>query len=49
MDLEKYILLHYQFFMTSELDAEKHKILQRIAEEFTLNLNLDVSVDIKLN
>ena len=36
-------------FMPPELDYQKYQILQRIAEECPLKLNLDASIDIKLN
>ena len=35
--------------MPSELDSEKYKILKRIAEECPVKLNLEESVDIKMN
>ena len=41
--------LELEIFMPSELDTEKYKILQRIAEECPVKLNLERSVDIKLN
>ena len=41
--------LALEIFMPSELDTEKYKILQRIAEECPVKLNLERSVDIKLN
>ena len=41
--------LALEIFMPSELDSEKYKILQRSAEECPVNLNLEGSVDIKLN
>ena len=41
--------LALEIFMPSELDSEKYKILQRSAEECPVKLNLQESVDIKLN
>tara|TARA_Y100001968_G_scaffold170609_1_gene156072 strand:+ start:475 stop:861 length:387 start_codon:yes stop_codon:yes gene_type:complete len=41
--------LELEIFMTSELDSEKYKILQRTAEECPVKINLEGSVDIKLN
>ena len=41
--------LGIEIFMPSELDSEKYKILQRAAEECPVKLNLESSVDIKLN
>ena len=41
--------LSLEIFMPSELDSEKYKILQRTAEECPVKLNLEDSVDIKLN
>ena len=41
--------LALDIFMPSELDYEKYKILQRTAEECPVKLNLEGSVDIKLN
>ena len=41
--------LELEIFMPSELDSEKYKILQRSAEECPVKLNLEGSVDIKLN
>ena len=38
-----------EIFMPTELDNEKYKILQRIAEDCPVKLNLECSVDIKLN
>ena len=38
-----------EIFMPSELDSEKYKILQRTAEDCPVKLNLEGSVDIKLN
>ncbi len=38
-----------ELFMQSELDSEKYKILQRTAEDCPVKLNLEDSVDIKLN
>ena len=41
--------LSLEILMPSELDSEKYKVLQRIAEECPVKLNLEESVDIKLN
>ena len=41
--------LALEILMPSELDSEKYKVLQRIAEECPVKLNLEESVDIKLN
>ncbi|WP_413678471.1 OsmC family protein [Prochlorococcus sp. MIT 0916] len=41
--------LELEIFMPSELDTEKYKILQRIAEDCPVKLSLERSVDIKLN
>ena len=41
--------LAIEIFMPDELDTEKYKILQRIAEECPVKLNLERSVDIELN
>ena len=41
--------LALDIFMPSELDSEKYKILQRTAEDCPVKLNLEDSVDIKLN
>ena len=41
--------LELQIFMPSELDTEKYKVLQRIAQDCPVKLNLERSVDIKLN
>ncbi len=38
-----------EIFMPDELDSEKYKILQRIAEDCPVKHNLEGSVDIKLN
>ena len=38
-----------EIFMPSELDCQKYKILQRTAEDCPVKLNLEDSVDIKLN
>ena len=38
-----------EIFMSSELDSRKYKILQRTAEDCPVKLNLQSSVDIKLN
>ena len=41
--------LELQIFMPSEIDTERYKILQRTAEDCPVKLNLERSVDIKLN
>ena len=41
--------LELEIFMPSHLDHEKYLILQRTAEECPVKLNLEESVDIKLN
>ena len=41
--------LALEIFMPSELDSGKYKILQSSAEECPVKLNLEGSVDIKLN
>ena len=41
--------LALEIFMPSELDSEKYKILQRTADDCPVKLNLEDSVDIKLN
>ena len=41
--------LALEIFMPSKLDYKKYKILQRTAEDFPVKLNLQDSVDIKLN
>ena len=38
-----------EIFMPSELDSQKYKILQTIAEDCPVKLNLEGSVNIKLN
>ena len=38
-----------EIFMPFELDYQKYKILQRTAEDCPVKLNLEASVDIKLN
>ena len=38
-----------EIFMPSELDSKKYKILQSAAENCPVKLNLEESVDIKLN
>ncbi len=38
-----------EIFMPSELDSYKYKILQRVAKDCPVKLNLESSVDIKLN
>ena len=38
-----------EIFMPSELDSQKYKILQSVAAECPVKLNLEESVDIKLN
>ena len=35
--------------MPSDLDSQKYKVLQRIAADCPVKLNLENSVDIKLN
>ena len=41
--------LALEIFMPFELDYQKYKILQRTAEDCPVKLNLEDSVDIKLN
>ena len=41
--------LALEIFMPSALDSEQYKILQRTAEDCPVKLNLEDSVDIKLN
>ena len=41
--------LALEIFMPPELDSERYKLLQRSAEECPVKLNLEDSVDIKLN
>ena len=41
--------LALDIFMPSELDSEKYKILHRSAEDCPVKLNLEGSVEIKLN
>ncbi len=41
--------LRLEIFMPSEIDAEKYKILQRIAEDCPVKLNLESCMDLKLN
>ena len=41
--------LALDIFMPSELDSQKYKILQRIAEDCPVKLNLEDSMDIKLS
>ncbi len=41
--------LELEIFMPSEIDYEKYKILQRTAEKCPVKLNLECSIDIKLN
>tara|TARA_B100001113_G_scaffold284691_1_gene239930 strand:+ start:265 stop:507 length:243 start_codon:yes stop_codon:yes gene_type:complete len=41
--------LGLEIFMPSELDSQKYKILQRTAEGCPVKLNLEESIDIKLN
>ena len=41
--------LGLEIFMPSELDSQKYKILQRTAEECPVKLNLEESIEIKLN
>ncbi|WP_257473424.1 OsmC family protein [Prochlorococcus marinus] len=38
-----------EIFMSLEIDLEKYKILQHIAEECPVKLNLEECVDIELN
>ncbi len=38
-----------EIYMPSELDSQKYKVLQRIAEVCPVKLNLEESVDIELN
>ena len=38
-----------EIFMSSNLDSQKYKILQRKAEECPVKLNLENSVDIEMN
>ena len=38
-----------EIFMPSELDSQKIKVLQSIAEECPVKLNLEVSIDIHMN
>ena len=38
-----------EIYMPSGLDPQKYKILQRVAEDCPVKLNLEESVDIKLN
>ena len=37
-----------EIFMPSDLDSQKYKILQNIAEDCPVKLNLECSIDIKL-
>ncbi len=41
--------LELEIFMPSELDSRRYKILQRTAEQCPVKLNLETSIDIKLN
>ena len=41
--------LALEIFMPSDLDSQKYKILQKIAEECPVKLNLESSIDILLN
>ena len=41
--------LSLEIFMPSRLDFQKYKILQRTAEDCPVKLNLEASVEIKLN
>ncbi len=41
--------LSLEIFMPFELDSKKFKILKRVAEDCPVKLNLDTSVDIKMN
>ena len=38
-----------EIYIPSEIDSQKYKILQKIAETCPVKLNLECSVDIKLN
>ena len=38
-----------EIYMPPEIDSQKYKILQRTAEDCPVKLNLQCSVDIKLN
>ena len=38
-----------EIYMPSEIDSQKYKILQRTAEDCPVKLNLESSLDIKLN
>ena len=38
-----------EIYMPSEIDSQKYQILQRTAEDCPVKLNLESSVDIKLN
>ena len=38
-----------EIFMPSNLASEKYKVLQRIAEDCPVKLNLEESIDIELN
>ena len=42
-------ILVLEIFMSSELDSHKYKILQKIADECPVKLNLESSVDILFN
>ena len=41
--------LALEIFMPSDLDSQKYKIFQKVAEECPVKLNLESSVDILLN
>ena len=43
------LLLTLEIFMPTELDYQKYKILQKTAEDCPVKLNIEDSVDIKLN
>ncbi len=47
--LRKIKTLVLEIFMPSDLDSQKYKILQNTAENCPVKLNLESSVDIKLN
>ncbi len=38
-----------EIYMSSEIDSQKYKILKRVADECPVKLNLEASMDIKLN
>ena len=41
--------LTLEIFMPSDLDSQKYKVLQKIAEDCPVKINLEESVDIELN